>query len=175
MAITQVHIKTITEVSKSTGAFSIHSFSDRNSNGSTTPSIFKSQVLTEAKIIDNVEGKDVIVVDDMISSGDSIIDVCRQLKGLKAKRIFVFATFGLFTSGLERFDEAYKEGLFNKIFTTNLIYTPEALLEREWHGNVDMSKYCAFIIDTLNHDESVSTFLDPVQKINDYMEKYNLK
>ena len=111
----------------------------------------------------------------MISSGDSIIDVCRQLKGLKAKRIFVFATFGLFTSGLERFDEAYKEGLFNKIFTTNLIYTPEALLAREWHGNVDMSKYCAFIIDTLNHDESVSTFLDPVQKINDYMEKYDLK
>ena len=135
----------------------------------------RNPILAHEFLGDNVEGKDVIVVDDMISSGDSIIDVCRQLKGLKAKRIFVFATFGLFTSGLERFDEAYKEGLFNKIFTTNLIYTPEALLEREWHGNVDMSKYCAFIIDTLNHDESVSTFLDPVQKINDYMEKYNLK
>ena len=135
----------------------------------------RNPILAHEFLGDNVEGKDVIVVDDMISSGDSIIDVCRQLKGLKAKRIFVFATFGLFTSGLERFDEAYKEGLFNKIFTTNLIYTPEALLEREWHGNVDMSKYCAFIIDTLNHDESVSTFLDPVQKINDYMEKYDLK
>ena len=123
----------------------------------------------------NVEGKDVIVVDDMISSGASMIDVCKQLKALHAKRIFVFSSFGLFSSGLEVFDKAYAEGLFDKIFTTNLIYTPDKLLEREWYGMVDMSKYCSFIIDTLNHDESVSKFLDPVSKINEYVEKYNLK
>ena len=135
----------------------------------------RNPILAHEFLGDNVEGKDVIVVDDMISSGDSILDVCRQLKGLNARRIFVFSSFGLFTSGLERFDEAYNEGLFNKIFTTNLIYSSDELLSREWHGSVDMSKYCAFIIDTLNHDESVSVFLDPVQKINDYMSKYNLK
>lgn len=123
----------------------------------------------------NVEGKDVIVVDDMISSGASMLDVCRQLKALKANRIFVFSSFGLFTSGLEIFDKAYEEGIFNKIFTTNLIYTPQELLDREWYSSVDMSKYTAFIIDTLNHDESVSKFLDPVTKIEDYIEKYNLK
>ncbi len=123
----------------------------------------------------DVEGKDVIVVDDMISSGDSMIDVCKQLKALKAKRIFVFTSFGLFTSGLERFDEAYKEGLFDKIFTTNLIYQTPELLSREWYYSVDMSKYIALIIDTLNYDDSVSKFLNPITKINDYIEKYNLK
>lgn len=123
----------------------------------------------------NIEGKDVIVVDDMISSGSSMLDVCRQLKALKAKRIFVFSSFGLFTSGLEIFDKAYGEGLFDRIFTTNLIYTPEALLKRDWYNCVDMSKYCAFIIDTLNHDESVSKFLDPVEKINTYIDEHHLK
>ncbi len=123
----------------------------------------------------NVEGKDVIVVDDMISSGASMLDVCRQLKNLKAKRIFIFSSFGLFTSGLELFDKAYEEGMFDKIFTTNLIYSSPELLKRDWYGHVDMSKYCAFIIDTLNHDESVSKFLDPVSKIHNYIEQYNLK
>ena len=132
-------------------------------------------ILAPALLGSNVEGKDVIVVDDMISSGASMIDVCKQLKALHAKRIFVFSSFGLFSSGLEVFDKAYAEGLFDKIFTTNLIYTPDKLLEREWYGMVDMSKYCSFIIDTLNHDESVSKFLDPVSKINEYVEKYNLK
>lgn len=123
----------------------------------------------------NIAGKDVIVVDDMISSGASMLDVCRQLKNLHAKRIFIFSSFGLFSSGLEIFDEAYEAGMFDKIFTTNLIYTPQKLLDREWYSMVDMSKYCAFIIDTLNLDESVSKFLDPVNKINDYIELYNLK
>lgn len=135
----------------------------------------RNPILAHEFLGDNVEGKDVIVVDDMISSGDSMLDVCRQLKSLHAKRIFVFASFGLFTSGLERFDEAYKNGLFDKIFTTNLIYNPPALLEREWFGLVDMSKYCAFIINTLNHDESVSIFLDPIKKIHDYIDRYHLK
>lgn len=123
----------------------------------------------------NIEGKDVIVVDDMISSGSSMLDVCRKLKSLKAKRIFIFSTFGLFTSGLEIFDKAFEEGIFDRIFTTNLIYNPKELLERPWYYNVDMSKYCSFIIDTLNHDESVSVFLNPVSKIDSYIEKYNLK
>lgn len=123
----------------------------------------------------NVEGKDVIVVDDMISSGASMLDVCRQLKNLKANRIFIFSSFGLFTSGLEIFDKAYEEGMFDKIFTTNLIYSSPELLKREWYGHVDMSKYCAFIIDTLNHDESVSKFLDPVSKIHSYIDQYNLQ
>ncbi|MDD6011431.1 MAG: ribose-phosphate pyrophosphokinase [Oscillospiraceae bacterium] len=135
----------------------------------------RNPIISHEFLGDNVEGKDVIVVDDMISSGDSIIDVCRQLKNLKAKRIFVFSSFGLFTSGLERFDKAYAEGLFNRIFTTNLIYQTPELLSKEWYYSVDLSKYVALIIDTLNHDRSVSPFLNPIQKINDYIEKYNLK
>ncbi len=123
----------------------------------------------------NVEGMDVIVADDMISSGDSMIDVCRQLKSLKAGRIFVFATFGLFSSGLDRFDEAYAQGLFDKIFTTNLIYVPDQLKAREWFVPVDMSKYCALIINALNHDETLSPYLNPLKKIQDYIELYHLK
>ena len=135
----------------------------------------RNPIVSHEFLGDNVEGKDVIVVDDMISSGDSMIDVCKQLKALKAKRIFVFSSFGLFTSGLERFDEAYAAGLFDKIFTTNVIYQTPELLTRVWYYSVDMSKYLALIIDTLNHDRSVSPFLNPIQKINDYIEKYNLK
>ena len=135
----------------------------------------RSPILAHEFLGTNVEGKDVIVADDMISSGDSMIDVCRQLKGLKANRIYVFATFGLFSSGLERFDEAYKEGMFDKIFTTNLIYTPDELLKREWYGSVDMSKYCALIINALNHDETVSPYLNPINKIHSYINTYKLK
>ena len=135
----------------------------------------RNPIVSHEFLGDKLEGKEVIVVDDMISSGDSMIDVCKQLKALKAKRIFVFSSFGLFTSGLERFDEAYKQGLFDKIFTTNVIYQTPELLTRDWYYSVDMSKYLALIIDTLNHDRSVSPFLNPIQKINDYIEKYNLK
>ena len=135
----------------------------------------RNPIVSHEVLGDNVEGKDVIVVDDMISSGDSMIDVCKQLKALKAKRIFVFSSFGLFTSGLERFDKAFEEGLFDRIFTTNVVYQTPELLTRDWYYSVDMSKYVALIIDTLNHDRSVSPFLNPIQKINDYIEKYNLK
>ncbi len=135
----------------------------------------RNPIIAHEFLGDNVEGKDVIVVDDMISSGDSMIDVCKQLKSLKAKRIFVFSSFGLFSSGLERFDKAYAEGMFDKIFTTNLIYQTPELLKKEWYYSVDMSKYVALIIDTLNHDRSVSPFLNPIQKIQDYIKKYNLK
>ena len=135
----------------------------------------RNPIISHEFLGDNVEGKDVIVVDDMISSGDSMIDVCKQLKNLHARRIFVFSSFGLFSSGLERFDKAYADGIFDKIFTTNLIYQTPALLEKPWYYSVDMSKYVALIVDTLNHDKSVSQFLNPIQKINDYVQRYNLK
>ena len=105
----------------------------------------------------SVEGKDVIILDDMISSGDSILDVARQLKMRKAKRIYAAATFGLFTNGMEKFDQAYEEGLLNGILTTNLIYQTPELLSRPYYINCDMSKYIALVIDTLNHDASISS------------------
>jgi len=113
----------------------------------------------------NVEGKDVIVVDDMIDSGDSIIDVCSKLKELGADRVFVCAAFGLFSTGLGRMDAAYKAGLFDRIFTCDMIYTPPDLLERPWYVSVRMSKYIAYLIDTLNHDMSLSKLLNPADRI----------
>lgn len=124
---------------------------------------------------DNVEGKDVIIIDDMISSGDSMIEVATRLKELKANRIFICASFGLFCNGLKTFDKAYADGLISKVFTTNLIYSTPELLAREWYVSVDMSKYCAYIIDTLNHDESVSKLLDPKDRINNILIKYGFK
>lgn len=123
----------------------------------------------------NVEGKDVIIIDDMISSGDSMIEVATKLKELKVNRIFICASFGLFCNGLESFDKAYKDGLISKVFTTNLIYSTPELLSREWYVNVDLSKYCAYIIDTLNHDESVSKLLDPKDRINKVLTKYGIE
>ena len=114
---------------------------------------------------DNVEGKDVIIVDDMISSGESMIEVAKKLKALKANRIFVCSSFGLFCEGLEAFDKAYEEGMIDKVFTTNLIYRTPELLEREWYCEVDLSKYISYIIDTLNHDMSVSKLLNPADRI----------
>ena len=120
----------------------------------------------------SVEGKDVIILDDMIASGESILDVARQLKQRKANRIFAAATFGLFTSGLEKFDEAYESGLISGILTTNLIYQTPELLSRPYYINCDMSKYIALMIDTLNHDGSVSSILDPSERIQNVVEKY---
>ena len=120
----------------------------------------------------SVEGKDVIILDDMISSGDSILDVARQLKMRKAKRIYAAATFGLFTNGMEKFDQAYEEGLLNGILTTNLIYQTPELLSRPYYINCDMSKYIALVIDTLNHDASISSILDPSDRIQNVVEKY---
>ena len=113
-----------------------------------------------------------IIIDDMISSGESAIEVARALKARKANRIFICATFGLFTGGLERFDEAYKEGIISKVLTTNLIYQTPELLSREWYINCDMSKYIAYLIDTLNHDSSISDLLNPNEKIQNVVAKY---
>ncbi len=121
---------------------------------------------------DSVEGKDVIIVDDMISSGDSILDVASQLKARKANRIFAAATFGLFTNGLDKFDKAYEEGLLHGVLTTNLIYQTPELLERPWYINCDMSKYIALMIDTLNHDGSVNSLLNPSKRIQHVVEMY---
>lgn len=121
----------------------------------------------------NVEGKDVVVIDDMISSGDSMIDVATELKRRKANRIFVASTFGLFTNGLAKFDEAYKEGLIYRVMTTNLVYQPEELLKRDYYINVDMSKYIALLIDTLNHDCSISEYLNPTERIDKTLKKYH--
>ena len=120
----------------------------------------------------SVEGKDVIIIDDMISSGDSIIDVATELKRRKAKRIFAAATFGLFTNGLEKFDKAYEEGIISGILTTNLIYQTPELLSKPYYINCDMSKYIALIIDTLNHDGSLSSILSPNERIQNVLRKY---
>ena len=120
----------------------------------------------------SVEGKDVIILDDMISSGDSILDVAKQLKSRNAKRIFAAATFGLFTNGLDKFDEAYESGLIDGVLTTNLIYQTPELLSRPYYINCDMSKYVALMIDTLNHDGSISNILDPSERIQVCVEEY---
>ena len=123
----------------------------------------------------SLKGKDAIVVDDMISSGDSILDVSRQLKERGAKRIFLFASFGLFTNGFDSFDKAYEEGLFTKCFTTNLTYHPIGLMEKPWYSEVNLCKYVALIVDTLNKDHSISAMLNPVEKIHAILDKQNTK
>jgi ribose-phosphate pyrophosphokinase len=121
---------------------------------------------------ESVEGRDIIVIDDMISSGGSMIDVAGQLKSRGAKRIFVFATFGLFTHGFEKFDKAYGEGLFDKIFTTNLIYQKPELLEKEYYVSVGMNRYIAAIIDTLNRGDSLREIIKPEKRIKDTVDSY---
>ena len=124
----------------------------------------------------SVEGKDVFMVDDMISSGESMLDVAKELKKRKAKRVFVAATFGLFTNGLKQFDEYYEQGLISKVLTTNVIYQTPDLLSRPYYINVDLSKYIALMIDKLNYDHSISELLDPNAKIQNslaYYRKYH--
>lgn len=122
-----------------------------------------------------INGKDIIIVDDMISSGESMLEVAKKLKGLGANRIFVCTTFGLFANGLDVFDEAYKEGVFEKVFTTNGVYQTPELLSREWYQSVDLSKYVAYFLDTLNHDMSVSSLLDSSDKIDSILRRKGLK
>ena len=120
----------------------------------------------------DVEGKDVFIIDDMISSGESLIDTAKELKERKARRVFACCTFGLFTSGFNKFDQAYANGTLNGVFTTNLIYQQPELLTKPWYISVDMAKYIALIIDNLNHDMSISPILDSSQKINDKVAAY---
>ncbi len=120
----------------------------------------------------DVEGKDVWIVDDMISSGDSMIDVATELKKRKANRIFVISTFGLFTNGMEKFDKAVEEGLIYRVVTTDLVYQSPELLSRPYYISCGMSKYIAYLIDTINHDTSISDLLDPYVRIQNYVERY---
>ena len=120
----------------------------------------------------DLTGKDAIIVDDMISSGESLLDVALQIKEKGAKRVFAFTTFGLFTDGLEKFDKAYADGVIDKIFTTNLIYRRPDLYTRDWYVEVNMCKYVSYLIDTLNHDDTISELLNPVKRIHALMDKH---
>lgn len=131
----------------------------------------KNPIVAHEYLGRSVKGKDVIIVDDIISSGQSIIDVATNLKERGAKRIFAFATFGLFCEGLDSMDRAYADGLITKIFTTNLIYRSPELLSREWYAEVDLGKYVALIVDTLNRDETISHLLKPAERIQALLEK----
>ena len=120
----------------------------------------------------SVEGKDVIIVDDMISSGESMLDTAKELKRMKARKVFICTTFGLFTGGLKKIDEYYENGIIDRVLTTNLVYQTPELLSKPYYINVDMSKYIALIIDNLNHDASLSDLLNPTGRINRLLAKY---
>ena len=133
----------------------------------------KNPILEHKYLGQDLEGKDVIIVDDMISSGGSLLDVATQLKKVYgAKRVFNFATFGLFTDGFAAFDEAYKNGIIDKIFTTNLVYRRPEIMQKPWYVEVNMAKYVSYIIDTLNHDTTISNLLDPTTRIAKLLEKH---
>lgn len=132
----------------------------------------RNPILAHEFLGSNVEGKDLIIIDDMISSGESVQEVARELKSRKARRVFICATFGLFTNGLATFDEYYEKGLIDGILTTNVIYQSPELLSRPYYTSVDMSKYIALIIDNLNHDVSISEFMTPTERINKVLEKF---
>ena len=123
----------------------------------------------------DVEGKDLVIIDDMISSGESVQEVAKELKKRKAKRVFVCATFGLFTNGFAKFDKYYENGIIDGIFTTNLVYQSPNLLSKPYYYNVEMSKYVALIIDNLNHDSTISGLLTPTNRINNLLEKVKNK
>ncbi len=133
----------------------------------------KNPIIAHEYLGPELTGKDVIVVDDMISSGESLLDVAYKLKERGAKRIFCFATFGLFTDGPAKFDNAYEKGIIHKVFTTNLTYRNPELYACEWFVDVNMCKYVSYIIDTLNHDETISDLLNPVKRINNLIAKHN--
>jgi ribose-phosphate pyrophosphokinase len=122
-------------------------------------------VLAHEFLGSEVAGKDIIIIDDMVSSGDGVLETAALLKSRNANRIFICVTFGIFTNGSSAFDAAYKKGIFDKLITTNLIYQPKELLHKPYYRSCDMSKYLALIIDTLNHDSSLSDLLNPMNRI----------
>ena len=135
----------------------------------------RNPIIAHEFLGDNVAGKDVIIIDDMISSGESMIEVATKLKELNANRIYVFSAFGLFCNGLESFDKAFESGLIYRVFTTNLIYRTPELQKRDWYVEVDLSKYISYMVDTLNHDTSIGELLDPADKINKLLTEKGLK
>ncbi len=135
----------------------------------------KNPIVAHEFLGNDLTGKDVIVVDDMIASGDSMVDVARELKKRKARRVLVFSTFGLFTEGAEKFNKAYADGLIDAVFTTNLVYRSPELLAAPWYHEVDMSKYIALLIQTLNEEKSISELLTPISRIEKILNKYRNK
>ena len=133
----------------------------------------KNPIVAHEFLGDSVEGKDVVIIDDMISSGESMLDVAKKLKDRNAARVFVCTTFGLFTDGFEKFDEYYKKGYLDKVVTTNLTYLPPAVDEREYFVKADMSKFLALIIDSLNHDLTIGAVMNPTDKIHKLLQKYH--
>lgn len=132
----------------------------------------KNPIVAHEFLGQDVEGRDVFIIDDMISSGESILEVAKELKLRKANKVFIATTFGLFTNGYDNFDEAFKNGIIDRIFTTNLTYCPEELLNKPYYSNVDISKYLALIIHTINHDKSVDGILNPTHLIKEMVKKY---
>lgn len=132
----------------------------------------KNPIVAHEFLGNDIEGKDIIIIDDMISSGDSMIDTSRQLKAMKARRVFICTTFGIFTNGLAAFDKAYEEGVFDRVITTNLSYRPPELLTKPYYLEADMSKFLASIIDFLNHDLSIEQVTTPTEKIQQIIELY---
>lgn len=135
----------------------------------------KNPIVAHEFLGDNIDGKDIVIIDDMISSGESMIDTARQLKAMNAKRVFICCTFGLFTSGLKSFDEAYEKCYFDKVITTNLTYQPPELINKPYYIEADMSKFLTSIIDFMNHDLSLSNVQAPTEKIQEFLAKYNLR
>lgn len=133
----------------------------------------KNPIVAHEFLGDSVDGKDVIIVDDMISSGESMLDTAKQLKAMNAKRVFICCTFGLFTNGLQAFDEAYEQCVFDRVITTNLTYRNPELLGRPYYVEADMSKFLASIIDFLNHDVSMQAVLTPTDRIREIVRRYN--
>jgi ribose-phosphate pyrophosphokinase len=132
----------------------------------------RNPILAHEFLGDSVEGMDILVVDDMIASGESILDLARELKSRKANRIFAAVTFGLFTDGLASFHQAYADGLIDRVFATNLIYRTPELLASPWFTDVNMAKFVALLIDAINHDASLSRLLNPTEKIRTLLDKY---
>lgn len=135
----------------------------------------RNPIISHEYLGDDVEGKDILIVDDILASGDSLLDIAIELKKRRAKNIYLAVTFALFTEGIERFDDFYNKGLFNKLYATNLTYRKKELEYREWFGEANMSKFIALIIDTLNLDDSLGVLLDPSIKIRSLVEKYRNK
>jgi ribose-phosphate pyrophosphokinase len=133
----------------------------------------RNPIIAHEYLGDSVEGKDVFVADDIISSGESVLDLARELKKRKASRIFASATFAFFTGGLKEFDAAYQEGIITRVIATNLTYRTPELMAAPWFIEADMSKYLSYIIATLNHDRSLSKLLSPYNRIKTLLSKYN--
>ncbi|MCX7657397.1 MAG: ribose-phosphate diphosphokinase, partial [Oscillospiraceae bacterium] len=135
----------------------------------------RNPIVAHEYLGNSVEGKDIFIADDIISSGESMLDIAYELKKRKAKRIFAYATYSIFTNGLDSFDKAYNDGIIDGVFGTNLTYRSDELKKREWFNEVDVSKYIAYFIAAINHDVSISTIIDPHEKIKLLLEKHKNK